>query len=43
VQEYQLAEWPAIDFQYSASTYAMTTMAHYAPFLEGVVTGIGAN
>jgi hypothetical protein len=43
VQDYQLVEWPAVDFQYSASTYAMTTMAHYAPFLQGVVTGIGAS
>ncbi len=43
VQDYSLFEWPSIDFQYAASTYAMTTMVHYAPFLQGVVTGIGAN
>jgi hypothetical protein len=43
VQDYSLFEWPSIDFQYAASTYAMTTMAHYAPFLQGVVTGIGAS
>jgi len=43
VQDYSLFEWPSIDFQYAASTYAMTTMAHYAPFLQGVITGIGAS
>jgi hypothetical protein len=27
MQDYSLFEWPSVDFQYPASTYAMTTMA----------------
>jgi hypothetical protein len=40
-RDYYGIEWPAITRQWAFGTYANEVLAHYAPWLTGVITGIG--
>lgn len=41
MRDYYGYEWPAIQRAWSFGTYANETLAHYTPWLTGVITGIG--
>ena len=41
MRDYYGYEWPAINRAWAFGTYADETLAHYAPWLSGVITGIG--
>lgn len=40
MRDYYGYEWPAIDRAWRFGTYANETLAHYTPWLSGVITGI---
>jgi len=40
VQDYVAVQWPVQQFTYDASTFTISTMAHYAPAWNGVISGI---
>lgn len=40
MRDYYGYEWPAINRAWAFGTYANETLAHYAPWLTGVITGI---
>lgn len=41
MRDYYGYEWPSIDRAWRFGTYANETLAHYTPWLTGVITGIG--
>lgn len=41
MRDYYGYEWPAINRAWAFGTYANETLAHYTPWLTGVITGIG--
>lgn len=41
MRDYYGYEWPAINRAWAFGTYANVTLAHYTPWLSGVITGIG--
>jgi hypothetical protein len=41
MRDYYGYEWPAIQRAWAFGTYANETLAHYCPWLSGVITGIG--
>jgi hypothetical protein len=41
MRDYYGYEWPAIQRAWAFGTYANETLAHYTPWLTGVITGIG--
>lgn len=41
MKDYYGYEWPAINRAWAFGTYANQTLAHYTPWLSGVITGIG--
>lgn len=41
MRDYYGYEWPAINRAWAFGTYANQTLAHYTPWLTGVITGIG--
>lgn len=41
MQDYYGYEWPSIQRAWAFGTYANETLAHYCPWLTGVITGIG--
>lgn len=41
MRDYYGYEWPAINRAWAFGTYANETLAHYSPWLTGVITGIG--
>jgi hypothetical protein len=43
MRDYYGYEWPAIQRAWSFGTYANETLAHYTPWLTGVITGIGTS
>lgn len=40
VQDYVAVQWPVQQFTYDASTFEITTMAHYAPGWNAMISGI---
>lgn len=43
MRDYYGYEWPAINRAWAFGTYANECLAHYTPWLTGVITGIGAS
>lgn len=43
MRDYYGYEWPAIQRAWAFGTYANETLAHYTPWLTGVITGIGTS
>lgn len=43
MRDYYGYEWPAIQRAWAFGTYSNETLAHYTPWLTGVITGIGAS
>lgn len=40
VQDYTAVQWPVTQFTYDASTFEISTMCHYAPAWNGLISGI---